>query len=61
MERKGSRISGAVSYDGSTWSRLKPIDTVWPPKLKVGLLAINTSSQPFAPAFEDFKLTAKTQ
>jgi regulation of enolase protein 1 (concanavalin A-like superfamily) len=61
MERKGSRISGAVSYDGTTWSKLKPIDTVWPAKLKVGLLAINTSSEPFAPAFGDYALTAKSR
>ena len=59
MERKGSRIAGAVSFDGNTWSKLKPIDTVWPAKLKVGLLAINTSSEPFTPSFEEFKLTAK--
>ena len=61
MERKGSRISGAVSYDGTTWSKLKPIDTVWPTKLKVGLLAINTSSEPFTPAFDEFSLEAKNR
>lgn len=56
MERRGSRINGAVSFDGTTWTKLKPIDTVWPKKLKVGLLAINTSSEPFTPSFEQFDL-----
>src|SRR5439155_4393214 len=37
LERKGSRIHGAISADSSAWKRLQPIDTVWPAKLKVGL------------------------
>jgi regulation of enolase protein 1 (concanavalin A-like superfamily) len=53
LERKGSRISGAISKDGSTWKQLKPIDTIWPAKLKVGLSAINSSSEPFTVKFED--------
>ena len=56
MERKGSRIHGAVSSDGTTWKELKPIDSVWPAKLKVGLTAISTSSEPFSVTFEDFDL-----
>jgi regulation of enolase protein 1 (concanavalin A-like superfamily) len=58
LERKGSRILGAVSLDGSRWKQLQPIDTVWPDRLKVGLLAINSSTEPFAPAFEEFSLKA---
>jgi regulation of enolase protein 1 (concanavalin A-like superfamily) len=58
IERKGSRIMGAVSADGNTWKKLKPIDTVWPAKLKVGLLAVNSSSEPFAVKFEEFNLQA---
>jgi regulation of enolase protein 1 (concanavalin A-like superfamily) len=59
LERKGSRIFGAVSFDDSSWTALKPIDTVWPAKLKVGLSAINSSSQPFAVQFTDFALQSK--
>lgn len=59
LERKGSRILGAISGDGTTWKQLKPIDTVWPKKLKVGLGAISTSSNPFAVKFEEFDLKAK--
>jgi regulation of enolase protein 1 (concanavalin A-like superfamily) len=61
MERKGSRINGAISYDGTKWTALKPIDTVWPAALKVGVLAINTSSEPFTPSFEGYKLMAKSK
>lgn len=58
MERKGSRIHGSISFDGKTWKDLKPIQTVWPTKLKVGLLAVNSSSLPFSVSFEDFELKA---
>lgn len=61
LKRKGSRITGAVSTDGKKWGVLKPIDTVWPPKLKVGLTAINSSTEPFTVKFEDFELKAKRQ
>jgi S1-C subfamily serine protease/regulation of enolase protein 1 (concanavalin A-like superfamily) len=59
LERKGSRILGAVSTDGMRWKQLQPIDTVWPAKLKVGLAAINSSSEPFSMKFEEFTLDTK--
>jgi S1-C subfamily serine protease/regulation of enolase protein 1 (concanavalin A-like superfamily) len=59
LERKGSRILGSVSTDGTSWKPLKPIDTVWPSKLKVGLMAISTSSDPFSVKFEQFDLKSK--
>jgi regulation of enolase protein 1 (concanavalin A-like superfamily) len=59
MLRKGSRISGGVSPDGKKWHVLKPIDTVWPAKLKVGLTAINSSSEPFTVTFEEFSLKTR--
>jgi hypothetical protein len=59
LERKGSRILGAISRDGAAWKQLKPIDTVWPSKLRVGLLAISTSSDPFSVKFEQCDLKTK--
>lgn len=59
MERKGSRIIGATSTDGTTWKALKPIDTLWPSQLKVGLAATNSNSDPLTVKFEDVKLTGK--
>lgn len=56
LERKGSRILGAVSFDDSAWRNLKPIDTVWPTKLKVGLTAISSSGEPFAAQFTEYSL-----
>ncbi len=59
MERKGSQILGAISGDGLAWKQLKPIDTVWPGKLKVGVMAISTSSEPFSVRLEEFELKTK--
>src|SRR5581483_2309198 len=59
LERKGSRIYGAISTDGSKWKQVKPIDTLWPAKLKVGLSAINSNNEPFAVKFEEFDFKAK--
>ena len=61
LERKGSRISGAISFDNVNWKQLKPIDTVWPTKLKLGLAAVNVNSEPFTITFEGFKLEGKTK
>jgi regulation of enolase protein 1 (concanavalin A-like superfamily) len=59
LERKGSRIHGAASSDGASWKQLRPIDTVWQTKLRVGLAVISTSSEPFAVKFEEFGLQAE--
>jgi regulation of enolase protein 1 (concanavalin A-like superfamily) len=56
LERKGRRLFGSVSTDGKRWIPLTPLSTDWPAKLKIGLLAINSSSEPFTARFEDFVL-----
>jgi regulation of enolase protein 1 (concanavalin A-like superfamily) len=55
LERRGSRIYGGISNNGRDWKWLKPIDIVWPDRLKVGLMAITTSSSPFVPKFEEYE------
>lgn len=35
------------------------IDTVWPAKLKVGLMAISTSNDPFSVQFTQYDLKTK--
>jgi regulation of enolase protein 1 (concanavalin A-like superfamily) len=59
MARRGKTIYGAVSKDGKNWTALRPIDTVWPAKLKVGVNAINSGNEAFVVRFEDFKLQNK--
>jgi regulation of enolase protein 1 (concanavalin A-like superfamily) len=59
MERKGSRIHGSISFDGKTWKDLKPMQTVWPAKLKVGVAATSSSSLPFKVVFEEYQFKGK--
>ncbi len=59
LERNGSRIIGAVSADGTTWKAFKPVDTIWPERLKVGMAVITTSSSPVSVRFENFELKVK--
>jgi regulation of enolase protein 1 (concanavalin A-like superfamily) len=59
LERRGSRIYGFTSKDGQHWSELKPIDTVWPAQLKVGVDAINSSNEPFKVRFEELVFKGK--
>jgi regulation of enolase protein 1 (concanavalin A-like superfamily) len=59
LERKGGRVQGSYSSDGETWKALKPIDVTWAARMKVGVLAINTNSEPFTVKFGEFGLKAK--
>ena len=55
-ERKGNKIFGATSTDGKNWRDLKPIDVLWPKKIKIGLTAVSSSNAPFTVNFDDFSL-----
>ena len=59
MERKGSRITGSISTNGTTWKQLKPIDTLWPAQLKVGLTVANSNSEPLTVNFTEFEMTGR--
>jgi regulation of enolase protein 1 (concanavalin A-like superfamily) len=59
LMRRGGRISGAVSSDGVTWEALRPIDVNWPTRLKLGVAAVNSSSEPFAARLEEFVVKGK--
>jgi hypothetical protein len=58
-ERKGNKILGATSTDGAVWKELKPVDVLWPKKIKIGLQAQNSSSAPFTVNFDDFVVKTK--
>jgi len=58
MERRGSQIRAALSPNGTNWNALKPIDTILPDRIKVGLMAITTSNTPFTVKFEQYDFKA---
>lgn len=45
LERKGKVFSGAFSLDGDAWTDFDPIEVELPAKLKLGVAAINTSTE----------------
>lgn len=62
IERRGNRLHGAFSNDGTAWTELYPFNiSHWPPKLKVGPFVLNASSSPKTLRFTAFKVTPKAQ
>jgi regulation of enolase protein 1 (concanavalin A-like superfamily) len=61
LERQGDQIRGWVSQNGKEWYALTPIEITLPAKLKLGVAAINTSSETFAPRFDRFQLKQKIE
>ena len=59
MERKGgSEILGSISLDGKDWKALAPkkLGDEWPYELYIGIAAITTSRDVFAPEFSELKV-----
>jgi regulation of enolase protein 1 (concanavalin A-like superfamily) len=56
LQRKGNQITASISDDGQVFEALRPIDTIWPSKLKVGLSAINSAADPMTVQFSGFSL-----
>lgn len=57
LERRGHFIYEAISPDGEEWSyQFRVEDHDLPAKVKVGLAACSTSTEPFKPHFDNFKL-----
>lgn len=56
LERRGDKLLASVSEDDKEWTELKALEVKLPAKLKLGVAAISTSSEPFAPHLDRFKL-----
>lgn len=56
FERRGDKITAALSHDGKSWSIVKEIIAAYSTKVRVGVAAINTSAKPFTVEFAEFKL-----
>ena len=58
IEREGNCIRNVLSPDGKKWERYNGAEGLrLPSKLKVGLAAYSTSTQPFKVRFDQFKLS----
>jgi regulation of enolase protein 1 (concanavalin A-like superfamily) len=56
LERRDNLIHGAMSEDGDKWDEFDPIEVELPAKLKLGVAAINTSTEPFEAVLEGLKV-----
>lgn len=56
IERRGNQLYGYASQEPGKWHALGDKVVDLPKRLRVGVAAINTSLQPFAPVFADLKL-----
>ena len=56
LERRGGRFQAAVSEDGEQWTDLPAADVVFPKTVEVGVAALHTTDQKFAPTFRGLKI-----
>ncbi len=56
---KDGKLTLSFSEDGDNWTEALAEEVKLPDKVKVGVLAINTTTQEFAPALQGFKLGKK--
>jgi serine/threonine protein kinase/WD40 repeat protein/regulation of enolase protein 1 (concanavalin A-like superfamily) len=57
IQRLGDTMRIALSHDGQSWEDPHTIETSFPPRVRVGVLAINSSGDEFKADFSDLKLT----
>lgn len=58
LERRGSKILGAMSVDGVSWDVLEPkeVPAEWSKELQAGIVAISTSTDEFNPRFSKLQV-----
>jgi regulation of enolase protein 1 (concanavalin A-like superfamily) len=57
VERRGAALRVWLSHDGQDWSEVKTINSTLPARVNVGVMAVNSSGDPFQAEFSNFKLT----
>jgi regulation of enolase protein 1 (concanavalin A-like superfamily) len=61
LTRSGTKLTAALSEDGTTWRELDPINIPLPEKLQIGVSASHNTEGPFEAEFENFKVTLLAQ
>ncbi len=58
LQRRGWMLTIAHRQEGGEWVEFYPISlATWPAKIRAGVVALNTSDEPFTAQFSDFLLT----
>jgi regulation of enolase protein 1 (concanavalin A-like superfamily) len=59
LERRGGQVFGSASEDGIRWHSFDPIAVDLPKEIKLGVSAINTSTEPFKAELSELELFRK--
>jgi regulation of enolase protein 1 (concanavalin A-like superfamily) len=59
VERRGNQLLGATSQDGIHWQYFDAVPIEWPRKIKLGVTAINTSTEVFKAGFSELEVYKK--
>ena len=60
FQRLGGLLIVSHQQDGGAWTTFYPVNLrAWPAKIQAGVVALNTSGEPFTAVFTDFKLTVE--
>ena len=58
LQRRGWMLTIAHRQEGGEWVEFYPVYlATWPAKIRAGVVALNTTDEPFTAVFTDFKLT----
>jgi len=59
LERRGDEVRGAFSPDSEHWTPFSPMIVDLKDRLKVGVVAVNSTSKPLKAGFEELQVTGK--
>lgn len=57
LERRGNVVTASYRDGDGPWRPFAPLTVAYPAAVRVGVAAVNSSSQPFRPQFEGFRVT----
>ena len=58
LERRGGKMHGALSSDGSRWTPLPPLIANLKDRVKVGVVVVNSASKTLKAGFEELQVTS---
>jgi serine/threonine protein kinase len=56
LVRRGNTITGSISTNGKDWTVLEKFTTKFPPKVSIGVFAVNVAREPLTIRFEEFQI-----
>ncbi len=61
LERRGGRIYASASQDGTNWTSFPPLEVSLPEEVKIGVLAVNTSTRLLNAELTDYRVFTRKE